>query len=295
MARSSIVSKALLLLMFINIGPHLGVAAQKSYNAPSAIFTGRIVDREGIGIPDASVLIENNYRIWNLRSDKNGEFKVALPTATFRITIERVGFKKLIVTDFIINAGSPVSHSFPMDIDCCIDVALIKPAIPSNNLPINRFTALPQPNIDVNGYFSSDKAQRGRIVQAAIVIDIPSGYHINSNRPLESYLIPTQLKVDAPSAVRVGPIVYPRASLRTFKFSKKQLSVYEGRAILRFNITLPANYSGGSMDLKARVRLQSCNDEVCFPPKNQDVNMRIDVAGVNDRVQRVNGWVFGRR
>jgi len=153
----------------------------------------------------------------------------------------------------------------------------------------------PQPNIGVNGYFATDKARRGRLVQAAIVIDIPSGYHINSNRPLESYLIATQLKVDAPNGILVGRTLYPRAAMRTFKFSKKALSVYEGRAILRFNMTVPANYSSGSVDLKARVRLQSCNDEVCFPPKTQEVNLSIGVTGANDRVQRVNGWVFGRR
>ena len=42
----------------------------------------------------------------------------------------------------------------------------------------------PEPNIGVAGYFATDKAQRGRALQAAIVIDIPSGYHINSSRPL---------------------------------------------------------------------------------------------------------------
>lgn len=151
------------------------------------------------------------------------------------------------------------------------------------------------PNIGVNGYFSNDKAPRGRTVPAAIVIEIPSGYHINSNRPLEKYLIATQLKVDGPSGVRIGPTIYPRAALRKFKFSSKQLSVYEGRAILRFNVTVPANYSGGSVDLKAHLRLQSCNDEVCFPPRNYDESMRIDVAGANDRVKRTNGWVFGGR
>ena len=151
------------------------------------------------------------------------------------------------------------------------------------------------PNIGVNGYFANDKAQKGRIVQAAIVIDIPSGYHINSSRPLESFLIPTSLKVDAPGGVRVGGVMYPRAALRKFKFSQKQLSVYENKVILRFNVTVPANYSGGSVDLKAHLRLQSCNDEVCFPPKNFDQDMRIDVTGANDRVKRVNGWVFGAR
>src|ERR1043166_8041856 len=103
----------------------------------------------------------------------------------------------------------------------------------------------PQPDIGVNGYFATDKALRGRVVQAAIVIDIPAGYHINSNRPLEKYLIPTQLKIDAPAQVRIGPVAYPRASLKSFKFANKQLSVYEGRAILRFNVSVPANYSGG--------------------------------------------------
>jgi DsbC/DsbD-like thiol-disulfide interchange protein len=155
--------------------------------------------------------------------------------------------------------------------------------------------AAPEPNIGVNGYFSVDKAQRGRITQAAIVIDIPSGFHVNSNRPLEKYLIATQLKIEAPGGIRVGPVSYPRASLRTFKFSKNQLSVYEGRAILRFNVTVPANYQSNEAVLKARVRFQSCNAEVCFPPKNQDIDMGIGVVGANDRAQRTNAWVFGRR
>ena len=160
---------------------------------------------------------------------------------------------------------------------------------------VHAVAAAQAPNIGVNGYFATDKAQKGRAVQAAVVIDIPSGYHINSSRPLESFLIPTSLKVDAPGGVRAGAVMYPRAALRKFKFSQKQLSVYENKVILRFNVTVPANYSGGSIDLKARLRLQSCNDEVCFPPKNFDQNMRIEVTGANDRIKRVNGWVFGGR
>jgi hypothetical protein len=150
----------------------------------------------------------------------------------------------------------------------------------------------PDPNIGVKGYFATDKAQRGRVVQAAVVIDIPSGYHINSSRPLESYLIATSLKVEGPSGVRIGPSLYPRAALRKFKFSQKQLSVYEGRAVVRFSVTVPANYSGGSIELKAHLRLQSCNDEVCFPPKTYNEDMSISVVGANERVGRVNGWVF---
>lgn len=158
--------------------------------------------------------------------------------------------------------------------------------------PLSAATPEPEPNISVVGYFSTDKAQRGRPVRVSIVIDIPGGYHINSNRPLETYLIATSVKVDPENGLRAGAVSYPRPLLKTFKFSKKQLSVYEGQVRLKFNVTVPANYTDGSAKVKARVRLQSCNDEVCFPPKNHDVNLKIDVVGANDSVKRINGWAF---
>ena len=89
--------------------------------------------------------------------------------------------------------------------------------------------------------------------------------------------------------------MYPRSIVRKLKATNNEpLAVYEGRAILHFNVTVPASYQG-SVSLNLHLRFQSCNDEVCFPPKTQEVNMGIEVVGPNDRVQRTNGWVFGRR
>ena len=150
----------------------------------------------------------------------------------------------------------------------------------------------PEPNISVVGYFATDKAQKGKPVRVAIVIDVPAGFHINSNRPLESYLIATSVKVEPENGLRGSAVTYPRPVLRTFKFSNKQLSVYEGQARLKFSVTIPANYSDSSARIKARVRLQSCNDEVCFPPKNYDVDLKIDVVGTTERVRATNGWAF---
>jgi DsbC/DsbD-like thiol-disulfide interchange protein len=158
--------------------------------------------------------------------------------------------------------------------------------------PISAATPAPEPNISVVGYFSTDKAQRGKPTRVSIVIDIPGGYHINSNRPLETYLIATTVKVEPENGLRAGPVSYPRPLLKAFKFSKKQLSVYEGQVRLKFNVTVPADYSDGSAKVKARVRLQSCNDEVCFAPKNHDVNLKIDVVNATERVRATNGWAF---
>jgi len=154
----------------------------------------------------------------------------------------------------------------------------------------------PEPNIDIKGYYSSDKAQRGRVVRAAIVMEIPGGYHVNANRPLGKYAIPTTVKIEAPKGVIVSPVTFPRALIRKLKaVNNESLAVYEGRATMRFNVTVPANYGDGWLNLKARLRYQSCNDDVCFPPKNQDIDFGISVVGANERVQRANGWVFGGR
>jgi DsbC/DsbD-like thiol-disulfide interchange protein len=150
-----------------------------------------------------------------------------------------------------------------------------------------------QPNIGVNGFFSADKAQQGRTVSAAVVINIPSGYHINSNRPLAGFLIPTSVKVEAPGGIRVGAVSYPRAQLRSFSFSQDKLSVYEGRAVLRFSVVIPANFATGVTELRARVKYQSCNDEACFPPQTRQVAMPIAIVGANEPVKRINTNIFG--
>jgi thioredoxin:protein disulfide reductase len=159
-------------------------------------------------------------------------------------------------------------------------------------IPIAVAAPTPEPNISVVGYFATDKAQKGKPLRVAIVIDVPAGFHINSSRPLESYLIATSVKVEPENGLRGSAVTYPRPVLRTFKFSNKQLSVYEGQARLKFSVPIPATYSEGEAKIKARVRLQSCNDEVCFPPKNYDLELKIDVVGATERVRATNGWAF---
>jgi DsbC/DsbD-like thiol-disulfide interchange protein len=152
----------------------------------------------------------------------------------------------------------------------------------------------PQPNIEIKGYYSSNKVPRGRLVRATIQMDIPDGYHVNANKPLGKYAIPTTIKIEAPQGVVVGPIVFPRALVRTLKaVNNERLAVYEGRAVFRFNVTIPANYGDSWMNLRAHVRYQSCNDDVCFPPKNQDIDFGLNVVRANESVPQANGWLFG--
>lgn len=132
-------------------------------------------------------------------------------------------------------------------------------------------------DVNVSGSVAPDKIKKGRVVRGTVTIDIPSGLHVQSNRPLDKYLVPTKLDLETPSGMKAGPVSYPRAVMRKLKFSKSAVAVYEGRAVLRFNVTVPANYNGSSGEIKGKLRFQACNDDSCFPPQTREVKMWLNV------------------
>ena len=140
-------------------------------------------------------------------------------------------------------------------------------------------TPNPQSSDDVklSGSLSPDKIKKGRTVKASVVMEIPNGLHVQSSKPLDKFLIATKLDVETPAGMRVGPITYPRARMANLKFSKGKVAVYEGRAPISFSVSVPAGYSGGSGEIKGKLRFQACNDDACFPPVTREVKMWLNV------------------
>ncbi|MFN2531593.1 MAG: protein-disulfide reductase DsbD N-terminal domain-containing protein [Pyrinomonadaceae bacterium] len=132
-------------------------------------------------------------------------------------------------------------------------------------------------DVKVSGDASPDKIKRGGATRGSVVIEIPSGLHIQSSRPLDKFLVATKLELTAPSGVRIGPVSYPRARVVKLKFSKSAVAVYEGRAVLRFRIALTPSFGGGSAEIKGKLRFQACNDEACFPPVTRDVSVWVNL------------------
>jgi Disulphide bond corrector protein DsbC. len=123
---------------------------------------------------------------------------------------------------------------------------------------------------NVSGSIGNGTIKRGGTARGTIVLDIPGGLHVNSNRPNNEYAIPTVVRLSS-SEARVGAVTYPRGKTRKFAFSEKPISVYEGRTVFGFNVTVPTRFRGKIVRVRAVVRYQACNDEVCFPPREKEV------------------------
>lgn len=131
-------------------------------------------------------------------------------------------------------------------------------------------------SISLNGSIGAIK--RGGAGKGAVVLNIPDGLHVNSNRPDNEYSIPTSVKVGSNAAgVKLSAVSYPRGQNRKFSFSDNPINVYEGRAVFGFNVTVPQNFKGNVVKIRAVVRYQACTDEVCYAPKTQEITLTAKV------------------
>jgi DsbC/DsbD-like thiol-disulfide interchange protein len=124
----------------------------------------------------------------------------------------------------------------------------------------------------VTGTLGNGAVSRGATARGAVVLSIPGGLHVNSNRPNSEYAIPTSVRISG-QGVRAGKVNYPRGRNRKFQFSESVINVYEGRVSIPFTVNVPANFRGDTVRIRAVVRYQACTDEVCYPPKNKDVTI----------------------
>ncbi len=128
----------------------------------------------------------------------------------------------------------------------------------------------------VSGSIKGGSVTRGKAARATVVLSIPAGLHVNSNRPTGEYMVPTTVKATA-KGVKIGPVSYPRGKNRKFSFSDHPINVYEGQVAFGFNVTAPAGYRGNSVSVRVVVHYQACTNEVCYAPTSKEFTMTASV------------------
>jgi thiol:disulfide interchange protein DsbD len=120
-------------------------------------------------------------------------------------------------------------------------------------------------------------ARSGDDVRGVVTATIESGWHINSNKPLDEFVIPSALQLDETTAHLVSA-EYPAHTVRAFTFSGGQkLAVYEGT----INVPFAAKLIPGAASIKGKLHYQACNDNVCLPPRDAEVTVSAAVVQTN--------------
>jgi len=109
-------------------------------------------------------------------------------------------------------------------------------------------------------------AKNGDTVKGVITAAIDNGWHVNSAHPNHEFSIPTALTLDPATADLVNAD-YPAHEMKAFAFTGgDKLAVYEGTIRIPFE----AKLKNGATSIRAIVRYQACNDQLCRPPVNAE-------------------------
>ena len=83
-------------------------------------------------------------------------------------------------------------------------------------------SALPSPSAVVKPatYVSLQPVPRGKEFQVAVVVEIAKGFHMNSHKPSDQYLIPTTVTAQLPAGFQLRDTIYPDGRLEKFSFRR---------------------------------------------------------------------------
>ena len=132
----------------------------------------------------------------------------------------------------------------------------------------------------------------GSVGYVSITADIAAGWHINADKPLESYLIPTVLEVSAPAGIEIVRLLYPEPYLRKLEISETKMALYDGVVVFGAVVRIGPDVLPGSYRITATIRYQGCNNLTCVEPASASADDTIRVGTLDEGVEQLDAEIF---
>jgi len=117
---------------------------------------------------------------------------------------------------------------------------------------------------------------RHGLASVVLLATIQKGFHINSNKPSEDYLIPTRVELPADAPVEIAGADFPPGELKSFGFAPdEKLSVYEGMVKVSVKLKAKAEAPAGKHTVNLAFHYQACNDQLCLRPAKREVALTV--------------------
>jgi thiol:disulfide interchange protein DsbD len=129
----------------------------------------------------------------------------------------------------------------------------------------------------------------GQTAPAAVVLDITSGWHINSAAPHQDYLIAAEVAFGTVENLTASSLQYPPGIDE--ELVGELMSVYTGEVIIGFEVEAAGGVAAGEYELPVHVTYQPCNNRECRAPETDTLNLKVTIG---DGGRPINEAVFGR-
>ena len=146
--------------------------------------------------------------------------------------------------------------------------------------------------VQAKPYVSHERIHPGETFQVAIVAGIKQGFHINSYKPLEKFLIPMAVNFDERESVVFGPVSYPEPVLISLPFSPNKASVYGGNILIFAKGKLAEDISPGDIKVSGKLAYQACDDQKCFMPQVVRFEIPLKIVKAGEPTKLINEHIF---
>ena len=134
---------------------------------------------------------------------------------------------------------------------------------------------------------SQDNVHPNSKLKIALKADIEEGWHINSNKPNDEYLIKSEV-ISKNEKFPFAKIVFPEARNETLSFSDKPVSVFEGDIVIGLLINIDKSLSHGNYKIPVQLKYQACNNQSCMPPTSITDTIQISIVDSNRVINQIN-------
>ena len=124
-----------------------------------------------------------------------------------------------------------------------------------------------------------------------------TGLHVNSNEPLEDFLIPTVLTVRPPAGITVEGLAWPAPVMLDQQGAEKPLAVFEETFAIGVALAIDPGLAPGDYEVPASLRYQACDERMCYIPATARMAFQVRVAPGNQartatRAELFDGMTF---
>jgi len=141
------------------------------------------------------------------------------------------------------------------------------------------------PILETNG------VKAGQAARVALQVRFFDNWHINSNQPLDEFVIPTEIRPDPNRNLKVSAVLFPAHTLKRFAFSDDQLAVFEKQITICMELQIDKRVKS-PLQLAGRLYYQACDDLRCLAPQETAFQIDLPLLAEDEAMIAVNAAAF---
>jgi len=114
--------------------------------------------------------------------------------------------------------------------------------------------------------------KRGTVSVETLKISVQPGFHVNSDKPKDEFVIPLKLTWSN-GPLEAQSTNYPKPEQT--QVGTETLTVFTGTFEIRTDFKAPERAQPGTATMSGKLRYQACNDQMCLRPATIDVRVPV--------------------